>query len=146
MAARTRPDPEVVADRLHSSAIHLLRRLRREDPATGLSAARLSALSVVVFAGMPTLGELAAAEQVSAPTISRIVAGLEADGLLRRVRAAGDGRSYRIRATPKGARVMRQGRSRRVRALAADLRALPAADLATLDAAVDVLRRMEQVG
>jgi DNA-binding MarR family transcriptional regulator len=144
MAARTRPDPETVADGLHSSAIHLLRRLRREDPATGLSAARLSALSVVVFAGMPRLGELAAAEQVSAPTMSRIVAGLEADGLVRRLPVAGDARSVRVRATPKGTRVMQQGRRRRVKALAVDLRALPAADLATLHAAVEVLRRLEE--
>ena len=54
-----RDDAERTADRLHSAAIHLLRRLRREDAATGLSAPRLSALSVVVFGGPLTLGELA---------------------------------------------------------------------------------------
>ena len=55
------------ADRFHSAAIHALRHVRREDPATGVSAARLSALSVLVFAGPRTLGELAAAEQVAGP-------------------------------------------------------------------------------
>jgi DNA-binding MarR family transcriptional regulator len=142
MAATARPDPERVADRLHSSAVHLLRRLRREDPATGLSAARLSALSFVAAAGMPKVGEVAVAEQVSAATISRIVGGLETDGLVRRVQVAGDARSYRVRATPKGRRVMIQGRRRRVRALAASLRTLPKEDLATLDAAADVLDRL----
>ena len=74
-----------VADRLHSAAIHLLRRLRREDEAMGLTAARASALSVLVFGGRPvTLGALAQAEQVSAPTITRLIVGMERDGLVRR--------------------------------------------------------------
>jgi DNA-binding MarR family transcriptional regulator len=146
MAARARPDPDDVADRLHSAAIHLLRQLRREDPASGLSAARLSALSVVVFGNEPTIGELAAAEQVTAATMSRIVAGLEADGLLRRLPVPGDARSFRLRATAKGQRVMHQGRRRRVRRLAEGLRDLPGEDLATLDAAVDVLGRVLEAG
>src|ERR687883_145288 len=73
-----------LADRLHSAAIHLLRRLRREDARTGLSGPRLSALSVVVFAGPRTLGELAAAEQVRPPTMTRLVQALEREGLVAR--------------------------------------------------------------
>src|SRR6476469_3956877 len=74
-----------VADRLHSAAIRLLRRLRREDEAMGLTAARASALSVLVFGGRPvTLGALAQAEQVSAPTVTRLIVGMERDGLVRR--------------------------------------------------------------
>src|SRR5215472_14325726 len=73
-----------LADRLHSAAIHLLRRLRREDDASGLPAPQLSALSVIVFAGPVTLGELAAAEQVRPPTITRLVDKLEAAGLAER--------------------------------------------------------------
>jgi DNA-binding MarR family transcriptional regulator len=146
MATRATPDAEHVADRLHSAAIHLLRQVRREDAATGLSAARLSALSVVVFGGPLTLGELAAAEQVSAPTISRIAAALDAEGLLRRTADAGDARAVRVRATPKGTRVLQQGRRRRVARLAAALRELPARDLATLDAAAEVLHRVLEAG
>ena len=67
---------DAVADRLHSAAIHLLRRLRREDDASGQSAPRLSALSVLVFGGPQTIGALAAAEQVRVPTMSRVVAAL----------------------------------------------------------------------
>ncbi len=89
-----------VADRLHSAAIHLLRRLRREDDASGLSAPRLSALSVVVFGGPVTIGALAAAEQVRVPTMSRLVAALEADGLVRRKPDVDDGRVVRVAATP----------------------------------------------
>src|SRR5207253_1577300 len=73
-----------VADRLHSAAIHLLRLVRREDTASGLTPARLSALSVLVFGGPRTVGELAAAEQVRSPTMSRLVAGMESDGLVER--------------------------------------------------------------
>jgi DNA-binding MarR family transcriptional regulator len=93
--------------------------VRREDPSTGVPPAQLSALSVLVFGGSRTLGELAAAEQVRPPTMTRIVQGLEADGLVRRVRDKGDGRVHRLRATAKGRRVMQQGRERRVASLAA---------------------------
>src|ERR687885_1642784 len=107
------------ADRFHSVAIHALRHVRLEDPASGLSAARLSAMSVLVFGGSRTLGELAAAEQVRPATMSRIVQALEDDGYVRRERDAADGRVSRIRATPKGERVLWQGRRRRVDKLAA---------------------------
>ena len=72
----------VIAERLHSVAIRLLRRLRKTDAASGLPGPKLSALSVLVFGGPQTLKELAAAEQVRAPTMSRLVADLEADGFV----------------------------------------------------------------
>src|SRR3712207_2008290 len=77
-------ETRLVADRLHSAAIHLLRRLRRADEASGLSGPKLSALSVIVYGGPITLGDLAAAEQVRPPTMTRIVRELEAAGLIRR--------------------------------------------------------------
>src|SRR5947209_19504493 len=87
------------ADRFHAAAIHALRHVRREDPASGLSAARLSALSVLVFGGARTLGELAAAEHVRPATMTRIVQALEEDGLVRRAADKQDGRVTRVRAT-----------------------------------------------
>ena len=130
------------ADRLHSAAIHLLRRLRREDTAIGLAPARLSALSVLVFGGPATLTNLAAAEQVQAPTMTRIVQALEADGLVRREPVPGDRRGARLVATARGRRVLHEGRRRRVARLAADLAALPDAERRALDRAVDVLERL----
>jgi DNA-binding MarR family transcriptional regulator len=131
------------ADRLHSAAIHLLRRLRRLDTAMGISAARASALSVLVFGGKPvTLGTLALAEQVSAPTITRLIVGMERDGLVRRSRDAADGRVAWLHATAKGARLLHAGRRRRVAALAADLATLVPADRETLAAAADILERL----
>jgi len=131
-----------VADRLHSAAIHLLRRLRRHDDAMGLTPARASALSLMVFGGPVTLGSLARAEQVSAPTVTRLVIGMERDGLVRRAADPRDGRVVWLHATPKGTRLLHEGRQRRVAALADDLNRLSAADRATLAAAADILERM----
>lgn len=118
------------AERLHAIAIHLLRRLRKVDEATGLSGPRLSALSVVVFAGPVTITELAAAEQVKPPTMTRLVQGLEADGLVKRRADAADGRVSRIEATTRGRKILLDGRARRVAMLAGLLEALdgPARD------------------
>src|ERR1700750_3148546 len=91
-----------LADRLHSAAIHLLRRLRREDDASGLPAPQLSALSVIVFGGPITLGRLAAAEQVRPPTITKLVAVLQAEGLVEREPDPVDGRVTRVKATARG--------------------------------------------
>lgn len=135
-----------VADRLHSAAIHLLRRLRREDSAAALSGPELSALSVVVFGGAQRLGELAQAEQVSAPTMSRLVRQLEARGLVERATDAGDRRVVWIGATERGERLLNEGRARRVESLAEQLRALPAGELEALEEAVGVLERVLQEG
>ncbi len=127
------------ADRLHSVAIHILRRLRRVDSASGLSAPRLSALSVVVFAGPLTLGALADAEQVRRPTMTRLVQALVRAGYVRRLRDVRDGRLVQIAATAKGVRVMRAGRARRVRMLRGLLRTQPPAEGAVVRRAVIAL-------
>ena len=123
-----------LADALHSAAIHLLRQLRRRDVETGLSPARLSALSVLVFGGPMRISELARAEQVRTPTITPIAAALEADGLITREPDSHDARACILRATPKGEKLMAEGRARRVASLAEELRQLSAKDR-------DVLRR-----
>ena len=131
-----------VADRLHSAAIHLLRRLRLEDAATGLSAPRLSALSVIVFGGPLTLGDLAAAEQVRPPTITRVVRDLVRLALVR-VRADRDDRRVRrVEATARGRRLLDEGRRRRVATLETAVAALPAAERRALERALPVLERI----
>jgi DNA-binding MarR family transcriptional regulator len=127
------------ADRFHSAAIHALRHVRREDPATGLSAARLSALSVLVFGGPRTIGELAAAEQVRPPTMTRIVRALEEESLVEREADPHDGRRALLHATSKGKRVLSRGRERRVERLAELLGRLPAGDVATIHAAAELV-------
>jgi DNA-binding MarR family transcriptional regulator len=133
---------EDVADRLHSAAIHLLRWLRREDDRSGLSAPRLSALSVVVFAGPITLGALAAIEQVRPPTMTRLVAALETDGLVVREADPADGRVTLVRATPRGRSLLSAGRARRVAALAAALGDLGDDERAVLAHAAALVERL----
>lgn len=128
-----------MADRLHSAAIHLLRRLRRHDEASGMTGARLSALSVVVFGGPISIGDLASAEQVRPPTMTRIVRALEADGLVAREVDPADRRVSRLRATPEGVRLLEEGRARRVADLESRLSSLAAKDLALLAEAVAIL-------
>jgi DNA-binding MarR family transcriptional regulator len=131
-----------VADRLHSAAIHLLRRLRRQDDAMGLTPARASALSIMVFGGPVTLGQLAVAEQVSAPTTTRLVVGMERDGLVRREDDPNDGRVVWLHPTAKGTRLLHEGRQRRVAALASEIAALDEAERMTLAAAADIIERV----
>ena len=140
--ARPRENTIDLADRLHSAALHLLRRLRREDDASGLPAPQLSALSVIVFGGPITLGDLARAEQVRPPTISKLVVILEAKGLVDRVVDANDRRIVRVKATARGTKLLHDGRQRRVAALVASLAALSGADRALLARSLPVLEKI----
>jgi DNA-binding MarR family transcriptional regulator len=144
MRRNARPPDEVsrLADDLHSAAIRLLRRVRREDEVVGLSAARLSALSVIVFGGPVRISALARAEQVRTPTMTPIVAALERDGLITREVDPTDGRAGILRATAKGAKLMAEGRRRRVANLAEALRALGPNEQATLREAAAILQQV----
>jgi len=104
--------------------------------------ARLSALSVLVFGGSMTAGQLAAAEQVRPPTMSRVVAGLERDRLIKRVPDVTDARRVHLQATPKGAMLMNRGRRRRIKHLAKRLESLTQNDLAILEKSLGLLARI----
>lgn len=136
---RSERNREVVADLLHSAAIHLLRRAREEDRALDVTPARLSALSVVVFRGPLTVGELAAAEGVRSATMTGIVTGLERQGLVARRPDERDRRVVRVEATPAGERVLAAGRRQRIEAIAGRLADLGADDLALLRRAGQLL-------
>jgi DNA-binding MarR family transcriptional regulator len=135
---------EETADRIHSASIRLLRFVRQEDAASGLPAAQLSALSVLVFAGPQSLTALAAAEQVKPPTMSQLVAEMERKGLVSR--AAVDRRSIRISATEKGRRLMEAGRRRRLTRLATALSHLPATKQALLNEAAALILAATNTG
>jgi DNA-binding MarR family transcriptional regulator len=135
-------DLEATADRLHSAAIHLLRRVRREDAIMAEAPARLSALSVLVFGGPMSLGDLAAAEQVKPPTMSRVVAGLERNGLVQRFADFSDARRVRLCATVKGVKLMKRGRRRRIQSLVQNLKTLPTDELEVVRHAVQILERV----
>jgi DNA-binding MarR family transcriptional regulator len=135
-----------VADRLHSAALHLLRRLREQDDALGISPARLSALSVVVFAGPIGIGALATAEGVAAPTMSRLVDGLERDGLVVRGPDPDDARGVLVRATSKGTRTLTKGRRTRVETLASSLSRLSRDELAAVARGAELIERIVRSG
>lgn len=130
-----------VAGRLHSAAIRLLRALRREDDGGGLSAPRLSALTVV-SAGPLSLAQLAEAEQVRPPTMSRIVDALVEAGLVTRDIDPANRRSVRIAATEAGIRLLEEGRARRVRVLVARLEGLTDYERRALARGVEILERV----
>jgi DNA-binding MarR family transcriptional regulator len=126
---------------VHSAAIRLLRLLRVADDETGLSAPRLSALSVLVFAGPQSLGALARIEQVKPPSMSKLIAELEAEGLVVKRADKADGRAIRIEATAKGRALMQEGRKRRLALLAHRFAAFTAAERAILDKAAALMLR-----
>jgi DNA-binding MarR family transcriptional regulator len=135
-----------VADRLHSAAIHLVRTASAVDAHMGLSAPRASAMSVLVFGGPRTIGALARIEGVRSPTMTALVNGLEADGMVRRRPDPHDARQVTVVATAKGRRRLQQGRRRRVEHLSGLLAGCSDAELALLEQAAELINRAVSVG
>lgn len=131
--------PFEVADAIHSAAIRVLRIVRAADAKAEIGPAQLSALSVLVFAGPKTLSELSDAEQVKAPTMSRIVQALVSQRLADRVPLLEDRRAVRIAATRKGRKLLLAGRDRRVQLLAQRLCSLAPEDLEIIRQAARLL-------
>jgi DNA-binding MarR family transcriptional regulator len=131
-----------LADQLHSAAIHLLRRLRVQDVASGIGPSQLSALSVLVFGGPMSLHALAAAEQVKAPTMSRLVSAMRMRDLVSVEQAAEDARAVVIRVTGEGQKLLLAGRKRRVDSLAKVLSAFSKQDAAALRRASELLQQV----
>jgi len=130
-----------IGDALHSAAIHLLRRVRVRDSSTGIGPAQLSALSVLVFGGARSLKELADAEQVRPPTMSRIVTALVRARLVRRKKTE-DRRRMRLEPTAKGTKILQQGRQQRIQLLAQALERLTEGELLEAGAAAEVLQKL----
>lgn len=133
---------EKLAGGLNSTAIQLLKRVRETDRALGLSGPRMSALAVLAFRGRQTLAALAQAEQVAAPTMSRLVDALEHEGLAIREPNPADRRSILVSATPKGKRLLQRGQRERTQRLAGDLQRLPEDSIELLEQAVATLEQL----
>lgn len=131
-----------VADRLHGAAIRLLRAVRVADAETGLSAPKLSALSVLTFGGPASLTALARAEQVTAATMSKLVSDLEAAGLVAKRTDHRDRRGVRIEATARGRALLHEGRKRRLELLRKRVAKLSAADRQRLAHAAELMLRI----
>ena len=143
MQARTSTkNTDAVANALHSAAIHLLRRLRREDEHAGIGPARLSVLSVLVFGGPMRLTDLARVEQVKPPTMTKLVDALEGEGLVKRRGDDTDARAFRVEATRRGTALLHQARRRRVARLAEALARIPQEELDILSRAPEIIERL----
>jgi len=142
MAVEATEKAFAVADAMHSAAIHLLRGVRKEDVRAGVGPARLSVLSVLVFGGPARLSDLARIEQVRPPTMSKIVAGLEQRGLVKRRPNPRDARVASIEATARGTRLLQDGRRRRVARLAKSLQGLAVAEIELLGRAAAIIERV----
>jgi DNA-binding MarR family transcriptional regulator len=139
-AVRAAVDPEVAA-RLRLVLNRLARRLRRQA-AEDLSPSLTSALVTIDVHGPITLGELAAHELVRPPSVTRMVAGLEQRGLVRRETDAVDRRVARVTLTAEGRRTLRRSRTRKTAYLARRLKRLDEAQLAALVDALPVLESL----
>ncbi len=138
-------DLQNAARDLNSGAIHLLRGMRNVDRESGLTPARLSALSVLVFGGPGTLGRLARAEDVAGPTMTRIVDGLCALGLAERTTHPDNGRAVIISATAAGHELMEAAAQRRFDAIVGGMAELSEEDRKALVAAALPLRRLAAI-
>jgi DNA-binding MarR family transcriptional regulator len=130
------------ADQIHSAAIHLLRRVAREDAGAGVSPARMSALSVLVFAGPKTISELAGLERVKVPTMSKLVKAMEEEGLVSRHPHENDARSVILTATAKGRRVLERGRELRLAVLEGLLGEASAREVGVVREAAEIVDRL----
>lgn len=135
-------DATELAARLAGLSTVVQRHLSRADVGEGLTRARLSALALLVLGGPRTLGDLAAAEHVRPPTMTRLVHAMEADGLVARKPNPADGRSVVISATPKGEAQLEWGRARQIAPLTASLSELDRSERLRLEDAADLLGRV----
>jgi DNA-binding MarR family transcriptional regulator len=135
-------DSMELAARLASISTVLQRHLSRTNAGEGLTRARLSALALLVLGGPRTLGDLAAAEHVRPPTMTRLVHAMESDGLVARHKNPDDGRSVVIRATAKGVEQLEVGRARQIAPLAETIADLDRSERSQLGEATDLLGRV----
>jgi DNA-binding MarR family transcriptional regulator len=133
-----------VATALHRAAIRLLRAVRVADDETGISAPKLSALSVLTFGGPSSLSTLAKAEQVTAATMSKLVSDLEAEGLVAKRADREDKRGLRIEVTAKGRALMEEGRKRRLALLNKRLAKFTRDERALLADASEIMMRLAE--
>jgi DNA-binding MarR family transcriptional regulator len=131
-----------LASALRMAVMRLSRRLRQERAGHDLSLTQISALAVLARSGPLTPTELAAAERVQPPSMTRVVAGLEERGLVRRTPHPTDRRQVLITVTDAARSVIDEDRRRRTAWLVDHLAALGPDELELLRGAAPVLERL----
>jgi len=141
----TSADPTTVATRLRPALLRLNRELRREIHSLGVTGGQVSLLIKIQKEPRIGIRELARWERMSTPGMSKYVARLEAAGLLRRTEVE-DRRRVGLQLTAEGSRVLSSVKRRRTAWLAERLRGLSPEELDAVDAAVEPLLRLLEVG
>jgi DNA-binding MarR family transcriptional regulator len=131
------------AARLRLAITRTARRLRQEA-AGELTPTSGAALATVERHGPLTPSELAEIERIKRPSATRSLRCLEEAGLVQRTPDPSDGRSALVSITAAGRERLRSLRGRKNAYLAKRMRALPDADLATLERAAEILERLEE--
>ena len=142
MSAKSAFDAAKLATRLHFAAIHLLRRLKRADEGLELSTAELSTIATLVNRGAMTMTELAEADRVRPPTMTRRVQRLERDGYALRESSPSDGRLSVIRHTTRGWLALEEAAERRALELSRALGELDSHELEVLEKAAGIIERL----
>lgn len=129
------------AARLRMAIVRTSRRLRQEAGAetTGLTPTSTAALATIERHGPLTPSELAELERVKRPTVTRTLGCLEREGLVERTPDPADGRSSLVAVNAAGRERLRRLRGRKNAYLAKRMRDLPAADVAALERAAEIL-------
>lgn len=141
MAPTRAPIDTETASRLRLAVMRLARRLRQQTQ-DAVTPSQISAMSVLERHGPITLGELAALERVQPPTMTRIVAALEEDGLVMRQVDAADRRVAHVSVTVSGRRLLDRSRSRKTAYLFARMRGLTEEERAVVERALPLLERL----
>ncbi|HWE57723.1 MAG TPA: MarR family transcriptional regulator [Acidimicrobiales bacterium] len=127
---------------LRLAVLRLSRRLRQEAAGGEITPSQMSALSVLRARGELTLGELAAIERIAPPSMTRIAARLEANGLLERRADSADRRVARVAISATGTELLRRSRERGDAFVTARLQSLSDEEQDLLDRAVPLLERL----
>jgi DNA-binding MarR family transcriptional regulator len=130
-----------LAGQLRLIIVRTARRLRQEAGGE-LSPSLTAALSTIERHGPLTPGEVAVRERIQRPTVTRVLARLEEQGLIERMPDVRDRRSSLVTASPAGRALLAELRTRKTAFLAARIETLSAEERATLERAADILERM----
>lgn len=139
------PAPELVAQ-VRRGASRLGRRLRLERPADSISQTKLAVLAQLRRWGAATPGELAAAERLQPQSLTRVLADLEADGMLTRRRDERDRRQYVLEITPIGTLALVQDMDERDHWLSEAMRGLTETERQVLYLAGALMDRLSGLG
>ena len=131
------------ANRLNSLSIHMMLRVSQATHGDEITPARQSLLSVIVFGGPVNVSELARAENVSVPAVTRMLDALETDGLAYREPSEDDRRAVNVLPTEAGLHVMEAARARRVQRIADELSFLTREELEVVLKAAELLGESE---